>query len=361
MRRSPIHVTFFTAGSWHSPSSRYRSLQFFPYLRQEGIAARALPLQRSEDYLRLERLKGPQLRRGARALYLAYCLLRRLAQLGEARESDLIVVEHELFTWMPFGWEKIFKRRLDGRPYMVDYDDASYVKYRHVLFLEKKIPQVMGAADLVTVGSPALRDFARQFNPRVELLPTVVDLKRYTRLAGFNAHRFVVGWIGGPQNARHLKLIAPALQELARNHPVTLKCVGAPPHFTLPGVPVEVAPWSWETELEHLLSFDVGISPLENDPFSQGKCGFKLIQYMACGLPVVASPVGAQATIIQHGMDGFLAEAHQDWLTYLTKIKEERKLRVSLGRAGRKKVERHFCVQQIFPKLRSLMFNLAGN
>lgn len=356
---SPKNVIFFTSGSWYSPTSRYRSLQFFPYLRQHGIEPQALPLHRTKDHLRLELLKGPYLRRCARAVYLAYCLLRRVTQLAKANQSDLIIVEHELFTWMPFGFEKMLKRILNGRPYIVDYDDASYVKYRHIFFLKNKIPQVMAAADLVTVGSQILQDFARQFNQEVELLPTVVDLNRYTRLANFNADRFVIGWIGGPQNARHLEIIAPALQEVARQHNVTLKCVGAPANFSIPGIPVEVVPWSWNTELEHLLSFDVGISPLDTDPFSQGKCAFKLIQYMACGLPVVASPVGANKTIVQHGVDGFLANDQKDWLTYLTKIKEERKLRVSLGREGRKKVEGLFCVQKIFPKIRSLFSSIA--
>lgn len=350
----PLEALFLTAGSCYSPSSRYRSFQFFPYLRQHGITPYALPLYHTTDYLRLERLNGPGFRRVARALYLLYNQIRRVAQLAKAKKFDLTVIEHEIFAWTPFRVENTINRILLGRPCILDYDDASYIKYSNIPYMKKKIPQVMAIADLVMVGSPVLRDFARQFNHNVELLPTVVDLNRYTRLAGFHNDRLVIGWIGGPQNARHLKLIAPALASLAKRFPILLRCMGAPGDFRLPGIRTQILPWSWAMEIDYLLSLDVGISPLDVDQFSQGKCAFKLLQYMACGLPVVASPVGANKDIVAHGIDGFLAGNDEEWQQFLERLYEDRALRVSMGEEGRKKAEKCFSVQAVLPQMVAL-------
>lgn len=349
-----LRLTLFTAGDCYSPSSRYRSYQFFPYWRRQGVEPQAFPLYRTIDYLRLQHLQGNCWKKLARGAYLLYCFFRRLGEVPRARDCDVLVIEHELFNWMPFIFEKAILSFFTKRPIVIDIDDASYVKYLKNPFLRNKFPQLFGQASLITAGSEILYKFAQRFNHNVEVIPTVIDLNRYKRQARFDHQRFVIGWIGGPQNARHIKLITAALQELCKTQQVVLRCIGAPPGFQIPFVPTEVIPWSWDTEIEHLLSCDVGINPLDNDLFSLGKCGFKLIQYMACGLPVVAAPVGANKDIVDHGINGFLAGNDEEWQQFLERLYEDQALRVSMGEEGRRKVEKRFSVQAVLPKMVAL-------
>jgi glycosyltransferase involved in cell wall biosynthesis len=351
-------VTFLTAGDCYSPSSRYRSYQYFPWLRRHGYEPRGFPLYRGLDSVRLRRLKGPNLKKVFRGIYMLHCYLRRISQLPSVKNCDLLVVEHEIFTWLPFICDEIIVRTLGNKPLIADYDDATYLKYAIFPLLKHKIPKIMARADSITAGSRVLKNYASRFNRSVTHIPTTIDLNRYQRLAKFNNDKFVIGWIGGPQNVRHLELIGPALRELNQSFPIVLRCLGAPSNFQVSRVPTEVYPWSWDSEIDLLLSFDVGINPLDNDGFSQGKCGFKLIQYMACGLPVVASPVGANQDIVAQGSNGYLASDQQEWIDSLRLLYSDKNLRLKMGALGREKVEKSYSVQAVAPNLREIYQSL---
>lgn len=109
--------------------------------------------------------------------------------------------------------------------------------------------------------------------------------------------------------------------------------------------------WSEMNEVSDIQAFDVGIMPLADTPWEQGKCGYKLIQYMACGIPVVASAIGANREIVSHGVDGFLATTHAEWSGYLKQLLENPDLRREMGLRGREKVERKYSVQARLPEL----------
>jgi len=126
------------------------------------------------------------------------------------------------------------------------------------------------------------------------------------------------------------------------------------------GVPLEIVPWSRESEYDLMRSFDVGIMPLPDSPWEQGKCGFKLIQYMACGLPVVASPVGVNSSLVEVGINGFLASSNAEWVLALGKLREDLSLRIAMGAAGRRKVEDRYCSQIMAPKLLTLLTNTVS-
>jgi glycosyltransferase involved in cell wall biosynthesis len=130
--------------------------------------------------------------------------------------------------------------------------------------------------------------------------------------------------------------------------------VGSGP-LDLPGVPIEIVNWSEASETAQLHGFDIGIMPLTDDPWARGKCGFKLIQYMACGLPVVASPVGVNCQIVEHGGNGYLAGTEAEWVSALTTLLDDAALRERLGRAGRLKVEQRYCLQKTGPELAALL------
>jgi len=135
--------------------------------------------------------------------------------------------------------------------------------------------------------------------------------------------------------------------------------IGAGDQDPLPDIPKEILPWSEDSEVANIQSLDIGIMPLTDGPFEQGKCGYKLVQYMACGLPVVASPVGVNSRIVEHGKTGFLASSSAEWLNSLVMLSQNADLRNDFGMAGRKKVEREYCLQVSAPRLYKILTEAA--
>ncbi len=290
---------------------------------------------------------------------IAWAYLRRLLALGQSRAFDLLWIEYELFPWFPATAERLLARV--RTPFLVDYDDPIYHRYelhgsRLVrLLLADKIDMVMRRATAVTVGNDYLGERARAAGARcVEYLPTVVDLERYRTDPPFGGGPFTIGWIGSPSTARYLVPLAPMLANFCQARGARLVVVG-PRDVRLDHVPLELKPWSEVTEVADILGFDVGIMPLPDDPWERGKCGYKLIQYMACARPVIASPIGANRQIVEHGVNGFLATTDEDWRSALDMLYAAPELRARLGRAGRQKVETSYCTQVTAPRLASLL------
>jgi len=198
----------------------------------------------------------------------------------------------------------------------------------------------------------------------VEILPTVIDLIRYTCKREAPVCTTVMDeppriiWIGSPSTVRYLQLLREPLQALSKNQPFIFRMIGGG-IVDLFGLQVEVMPWVEETEVENIRACDLGVMPLLDSPWEQGKCGYKLIQYMACGLPVVASPVGVNCHIVEHGVNGFLAETPEEWEQALGTLMADANLRQRMGLAGRSKVEQNYCVQVTAPKLIEL-FRVAS-
>src|SRR5262249_43818333 len=151
---------------------------------------------------------------------------------------------------------------------------------------------------------------ARQAGARdVEIVPTAIDLSRYVDVPETSASdALTVGWIGIPLNAYYLAKIEPALRAASRTQPIALHVVGAPVPPEFGGLPAASFPWREDTEISHIAQFDVGVMPLRDTPWERGKCAYKLLQVMAAGKPVIASPVGANRQVVRHGVNGFLAE-----------------------------------------------------
>src|SRR5689334_2476517 len=272
-------------------TSRIRFLQYIPYLEEHGIHVRIAPFL-EDDYID-SLFKG---RRNWPAVAAGF--MRRFRQIIEARRYDLLWIEKELLTWMPAVFEPAV------RPYVVDYDDATFHSYDlHPngavrLFLGDKIRKVMTAAQAVVAGNEYLANYARASGAsNVHYVPTVVDLKRYSAVETPANDVFTIGWIGSPWTARYLPAIAPALREICRNGQARVTLIGSG-NLDMSGIPIEYRDWNESTEVEELRRIDVGIMPLSDLPFERGKCGYKLIQYMACGKPVVATPVGANSSIV---------------------------------------------------------------
>ena len=329
-------------------SSRLRYFQYIPCLKSQGVDVEPAVLF-DDGYVAGLMRNG---RRSLVALMTAY--LRRFRQLLRLKNYDLIWIEYEALPWLPYWVERLFLKA--HVPYVVEYDDAIFHRYDlHASawvrrLLGNKIPDLMKRSRLVIVGNDYLAARAERAGAaRIVQIPTAIDLDRYIPETK-DDDDFIVGWIGSPITAPYLDMIKPALIRLAASGPLKFHVIGAEaPQWS--GVDVISIPWSEETEALQINKFDVGVMPLPDEPWERGKCGYKLIQYMACGKPVVASPVGANSAIIESGVEGFLAASVEDWVNHLQKLRDDKVLRETLGRAGRAKVEKGYCIQVIAPRL----------
>jgi glycosyltransferase involved in cell wall biosynthesis len=216
----------------------------------------------------------------------------------------------------------------------------------------KLVPLLRGSA-AATMGNPYLADYARrQGTPRVVQVPTVIDPDHYPQRPAPAGERLRLGWIGTPENARYLDIVAEALRRLGPSVPVTLVTIGAPALPDLP-VPQEVHSWSQETEGPLLAGIDVGVMPLRDSHYERGKCGYKLIQYMAAGRAVIGSPVGVNADIVTPEC-GLMATSVEDWMAAIRTLAENPEQRAAMGRAGRERVEHHYSRDVVGAKLIAL-------
>lgn len=362
MSEDALSILMLTKYARRGASSRYRSLQYIPVLEEAGFQCTVRPFF---DDAYLEALYDTG-RHPLGATARAY--IRRMKDLRRAHGHDLIFFEKELFPYLPAGLERLLAGFDVG--YVVDIDDAVFHNYDRSrnpavrAFLEDKIGRLMRDAALVTAGNEYLANYARAAGaPRVEVVPTVVDLDDYpgptdeVPAERGNDEVFTIGWIGSPTTAPYLDLVRNALAEVCAAGNCRVRLIGSG-EFDLVGVPTEHRKWSEGTEVDNLRGIDVGIMPLPDTPWERGKCGFKLIQYMAMGKPVIASPVGVNSEIVEPGVNGFLADTTEAWIEAIESLRDP-KLRVELGRAGRAKVEATYSLDVTVPRVADLLREAA--
>lgn len=339
-------------------SSRLRTMQYAPFLAAEGIELRFAPLF-PEAYLSARHGRGA----GAGLVLAAYAG-RIAARPGLAR-ADLIWLEKEALPFLPWSFERALLPR--GVPIVADYDDALFHRYDlHPRpwvrwLLGRKIDRVMAAAALVTAGNPYLAERARRAGAaQVDLVPTVVDTARYA-LAPEPARAGppCLGWIGSPSTWRdYMVPMLPLLGAAAEAAGARIRVVGAGPQAEAAAV-ITHLPWSEQDEVAQIQAMDIGLMPLADTPWARGKCGYKILQYMACGLPVIASPVGVNAEIVRHGETGFLASSPAEWREAILRLAADPALRRRMGAAGRRRVEANYSLAHWGPRLAQRLAALA--
>ena len=353
MKTVPLRVLFLTRYGRLGASSRQRCCIYLEALKEAGIDGDLCPFL-GDDYVR--RLHAG-LAVSVATILRAYA--SRLMLLLRTAGYDLLWVEKEALPWIPAGIELALFRAA-GAKIVVDYDDAVFHTYDHNRngplrwLLGRKIDRIMSAVDLVIVGNSYLGLRAKAASARaIAEMPTVVDPRSYPDRRSEPPRSpgpFTIGWIGSSLTSSYLELLRPALAELMTRLPLRIILIGAAP-TALAGFPVERAAWSLETEAAELTRFDVGIMPLPDMPWERGKCGYKLIQYMASSLPVVASPVGANREIVVPRETGFLAATDADWVASLIRLARDPGLRQRMGAAGRRRVEERYSLEVAAPQL----------
>jgi hypothetical protein len=321
-----------------APSFRHRLAAHLPALEASGI--------------RCDVDEFPRRRYGTRILERA----------GRLAEFDLLVIaKFKLET----GERWLVRRR--ARRIAYDFDDAIYFgkpdrpgmppdrSTRRV----RKFEATCAIADLVTAGNATLASAARRTGRRVEIVPTGIDLSGYGPRSTREGDARVV-WIGLPGNLPYLASVEEPLRRLARRRPGTRLVIvseRAPASFA---APIELVAWSKETEAAALSGCDVGIMPLDDDDWTRGKGGFKLLQYMAAGLPTVASPVGVNTEITVDGETGYFASTPEEWESRIERLLADPELRRRMGSAGRRRVEERYAMPLVSRRLVELYGGLIG-
>nr|WP_306422284.1 glycosyltransferase family 4 protein [Algoriphagus sp. AGSA1] len=328
-----------------------RTFQFLPLWEKEGYRVRV------SSFFNEKYLKRFYRKNNHNPLNVLVCYFQRLWVLLGAYRYDLIWIEKELFPFLPSYGEWILEK--SGKGYLVDYDDAVFHNYdlhssRLVRYwMGDKIDWVMRHSRQVLVGNAYLLARAKMAGAKnIHLLPTVIDPKKYS-LKAYRHHQLVrVGWIGSPTTEKYLLSVLPVLEKLADQ--IELVIINRGDGIGFSGSQ-DLMLWSEETEVTCIQSLDIGIMPLANDKWERGKCAYKLIQYMACGVPVVASPVGMNNEVVRDGENGFLAADLSEWEGKLLRLIEAPTLREEMGRKGFKRVHSEYTLDKNFQMMLGIL------
>lgn len=320
------------------PSARYRALQYFPLLKEKGHIPEVILIPKN--------------------------YWERLSLFGKMRNYDIVFLQKK-----SLGAIEGYLLRKNSKVLVYDFDDA--VMFRDSAKVssasagrQKKFSRTVQYADTVIAGNEYLKSFAIKENPNTFLIPTSIHMERYpARPAPATQESLVLGWIGSSATLFYLERLRDVLDTIYGRFPhVCLKIVSN--QFSNFGrIPVIKKRWDYEKEIDDLHTFDIGLMPLTDDSWSRGKCGFKLLQYMAVGIPAVCSPVGVNREIVADGVNGFWAENDHEWTERLSTLIQDQRLRVHMGRKARETVIKYYSTEASKEKLLEALnsHNLASS
>ena len=320
------------------------------------------------EFFRLVYKPGHYLRK---AVTFAALSLKRLDSLRDLSRFDVVFIYREIFPLGPPIVERLVVSRR-GPPIVFDFDDAIFLPSvsdanRLIAALKQpgKVRTIIRQSDRVIVGNDYLASYARRYSDAVTVIPTSVDLSRFVPRppaaagSGTASGPPVIGWIGSPTTGAYLRALTPVFQKLAERRKFVLRISGTADPVTIPGVEVDNTPWTLGREVELFNTCDVGVYPLPDDDWSKGKCGFKAIQFMACGVPVVSSAVGVNREIIQDGVNGYLASTDDEWVARLERLLLDAELRRRFAEAGRGTIAERYSLEVNAPKLAAALREAA--
>jgi glycosyltransferase involved in cell wall biosynthesis len=334
-------------------SVRFRVSQFLPALSAAGFDVELHPLFDTALFRLLYR--PGHVPEKATAL-----LARTFDRVKALRDRyDLALIHREAYPIGPPLIERWLAKRV---PIVYDFDDAVYLPNtsdanKMIGFLKRpgKIAEVVRLSTEVIAGNPHLGDYARRYSTHVNVIPTCVDTDVWTPAAPApRPGPPVIGWIGTPTTTAYLMGLQDVFSALAKEHEFVLRVSGSVSPIAMRGVRIENEPWSLQREIELFNTCDIGVYPLPNDEWTLGKCGFKAIQFMACGVPVVASPVGVNNQIIEDGVSGLLANTEAEWRDRLRSLITDAEARRRIGRAGRSRIEAKYSLRATAPEVVSV-------
>ena len=348
-----VRILFVTQYGVLAASSRTRVFQYLPYLKELGAECRVLTV--------LPDITGSQLlvtsQSWRKLLYYVWASWRTffcgLDAFWIARKSDLVLIQKVILP-APLRW--LFAHC--STPLVYDFDDAIFtteVRRQNWLASWKErrnsigVPAMLRLCSLALLENDYTASFAARHCPRIDQITGPIDTDHYCPGPQKHRREVVLGWIGSASTSAYLDLVREPLKELARRLPQVRLCIVGAEQIEVQGIATEAKPWQIESEVEDLQNFDIGLMPMPDDPWTRGKGGYKLLQYMAVGLPVLTSPVGINQQIVEDGCQGFWARTSEEWLARLEELVIDGELRRRMGREGRRRVEAVYAlkVQQV--------------
>lgn len=329
-----------------APSQRFRFEQFYDALDRAGVAYRYNGFW-NDDAWRVLYKPG---HRTTKVLGLMRGLLLRLSTLFVLHRYDVVHVHREMAPLGPPVFEWIVAR-LFGKPIVYDFDDAIWLPNvsdanRAVggMKWHSKVASICAWSRRVVCGNAYLADYALRFNEHVVVIPTVLDTAGLHVRTGSSGDVLVIGWTGSHSTVDYLQPIVPALRELAKAVEFRFRVIAdRRPSFDVPNL--EFVEWRKESEIEDLSAIDIGVMPMPHTEWARGKCGLKILQYMAMGIPTVADAVGVNGDIIRPGTDGWLAATPQQWTARLRDLAVDGETRRRMGAAARERVVAEYSVE----------------
>ena len=331
-----------------APSQRFRVELFFPKLEQHGVTYGVRPFMDEATWDVLYKSGSPL----QKVWGVIKGFIRRVKDVAFiVSQYDYVFIHREASPIGPPIFEFIIGKIL-RKKIIYDFDDAIWIpnttKENKIVNWVKafwKVKYICKWSYKVVGGNAFLCSFAKRHNERVVLIPTCVDtIHQHNQLKEQNTEKVVIGWTGSHSTMKFLDLIVDVLARLSEEFDVEWLIISnKAPQFQLKNM--RYLPWQETTEVQDLLQMNIGIMPLEADPWCEGKCGFKLIQYMALGIPAVASPIGVNKQIIDEGKNGFLCSSKEEWYNAIAFLIQDAAKRSELGRNGQEKINTYFSIQ----------------
>ena len=356
MKAKKIKIKFLTIHRPdRSPSQRFRFEQYIDFLTQNGYDCKMSYLLNEKDD-KIFYQKG-------KVFYKAFIifkgLIKRLVELYFDEKYDIIFVQRESIMLGTSFIERKYAKR--GVKLVFDFDDSIWIqnvsdanKMFRWLKNPSKTSKIISYASLVFAGNEYLKNYALKYNENVIIVPTTIDTNEYTRVKQKNKDEIVIGWSGSITTIQHFEYALPFLREIKNKYQnkVKFRVIGDANYINRE-LNIKGKEWNKTSEIEDLSEFDIGIMPLPDDEWANGRCGLKGLQYMALKIPTIMSPIGVNSQIISDGVNGMLASNVDEWVNKISQLIESSDLRNSIGEKARITVEEKYSVvsnRQIYLK-----------
>ena len=317
-------------------ASRYRVLQYLPYLKEHGVQATVLPFQ-----------KG---------------FFKKLKLFKSVNEYDILFIQRKRF---PVLWLKYIRK--NARRIVYDFDDS--VMYRNSKAANpesntrvKMFKNMVNASDYVIAGNEYLQKNTTPFTHNVTIIPSPIDMSLYPlKKYSEKNDNITLGWIGATGSIHYLEKMKPVFEALGKKYEDLRLKIICNVFFDCDNITVEKKLWSEQEEVADIQSFDIGLMPLMDDPWSHGKCGLKILQCLATGVPVVCSPAGVNKEIVKNGVHGFWANTREEWIEKLEILINDPDRRERMGMEGRKRVIEHYSLEANAPRMLKIFQQLSSS
>ena len=336
-----LRVAAYTGGIG-VPSARFRVRAYLRHLAEAGVTVTEFPA-RTGTY--------PPFSTWRRPIWFGRRLVEALAGAPHSRRYDLVLFQRELVATF------VTAEPFYGRPRVLDVDDAIWLHSRGSFAL-----RLARRCDALICGNRYLADYFSAAGRKTYILPTGVDTQRFVPKPTAASGEPILGWSGSSPNLRYLEALDDALAVVLRHHPrarLRVVCDQAPRFKRVPVEAVDYVRWSPNVEVSALQDLAVGLMPLADNEWARGKCAFKMLTYMACGVPVVVSPVGANAEILQQANVGFGARAMDEWVDAIEALLADQGLAAQMGQTARELANSSYSIAALAPRLATILKQAA--